>query len=130
MLLGKHITLVSHSRAMEAVMQGAKELAGQGIEAEVINLRTLRPLDMNTIIKSVIKTNHLITIEQGWPQCGIGAEIITRIIESEAFFHLDQPPLRLTGVDVPMPYAHALEDACIPRGPDVVSAVKKLLKVK
>ncbi|KAK9881166.1 hypothetical protein WA026_014514 [Henosepilachna vigintioctopunctata] len=127
---GKHITLIGHSKAVETCLEAAKELAGKGIEAEVINLRSLRPLDMNTIAASVAKTNHLISVEQGWPTCGIGAEILARIMETETFFHLDQPALRLTGVDVPMPYATTLEAAALPRSQDVVEATKKLLKQK
>lgn len=87
-------------------------------------------MDTNTITQSVAKTNHLVTVEQGWPTCGIGAEILARIMESEAFYHLDQPAIRVTGADVPMPYAKSLEDAAIPRPPDVVYVVKKLLRVK
>ncbi|KAJ8961964.1 hypothetical protein NQ317_004274 [Molorchus minor] len=127
---GKHITLVAHSNAVDIALQGAKILAGQGIEAEVINLRSLRPLDTEAIAKSVAKTNHLITVEQGWPTCGIGAEILARIMETETFFHLDQPAVRITGADVPMPYAKTLELAALPQGKDVAAAVKKLLKVK
>nr|CAI5820442.1 unnamed protein product [Callosobruchus analis] len=127
---GKHITIVAHSKAVETSLEAAKELAGKGIECEVINLRSLRPLDIDTITKSVTKTNHLLSVEQGWPTCGIGAEILAQIMESEAFFHLDQPALRITGADVPMPYAKTLEIAALPQAKDVVAAVKKLLKVK
>lgn len=111
-------------------MVAAKELAGKGIEAEVINLRSLRPLDFNAIAKSVAKTHHLVTVEQGWPGCGIGADILARVIESETFFQLDQPAVRVTGADVPMPYAKSLEAAALPQPKDVVEVVKKLLKVK
>lgn len=127
---GKHITLVAHSKAVETCLEAAKELSGKGIEAEVINLRSIRPLDITTIAASVAKTNHLISVEQGWPTCGVGAEILARIMESESFFHLDQPAIRLTGVDVPMPYATGLEAAALPRAKDVVEATKKILKVK
>ncbi|CAG9765525.1 unnamed protein product [Ceutorhynchus assimilis] len=127
---GKHVTLVAHSKAVETCLEAAKELAGKGIEAEVINLRSLRPIDTDTINKSVVKTNHLISVEQGWPSCGIGSEILARLMESEAFYHLDQPALRLTGCDVPMPYTQSLETAALPRPVDVVDAVKRLLKVK
>ena len=80
---GKHVTLVSHSRSVGLCLEAAKELAGVGIECEVINLRTIRPLDEETIVKSVMKTNHLITVEGGWPQFGVGAEICAKIVESE-----------------------------------------------
>ena len=105
-------------------------LTAKGVEAEVINLRSLRPLDIDTITASVTKTNHLITVEQGWPSCGIGAEILARIMESEAFFHLDQPAFRVTGADVPMPYAKSLETAAIPQPQDVFEIVRKLLRFK
>ncbi|RZC42310.1 pyruvate dehydrogenase E1 component subunit beta, mitochondrial [Asbolus verrucosus] len=127
---GKHITIVAHSKAVETSLQAANELSSKGIEAEVINLRSLRPLDMNTINASVAKTNHLISVEQGWPTAGMGAEILARIMESETFFHLDQPAVRVTGVDVPMPYTKSLEAAALPAPKDVLEAAKKLLKVK
>jgi len=82
---GKHVTIVSHSRAMGVCMEAAKELEQAGIECEVINLRTIRPMDDETIIKSVMKTNHLITVENGWPQSGVGSEVCARIMESELF---------------------------------------------
>lgn len=84
--VGKHVTLVAHSKTVEQALEAANELAGKGIEAEVINLRSLRPLDIDTIVQSVAKTNHILTIEQGWPQCGIGAEISARISESKFLF--------------------------------------------
>ncbi|XP_003701499.1 pyruvate dehydrogenase E1 beta subunit [Megachile rotundata] len=125
--VGKHVTLVAHSKAVEQALEAANELAGKGIEAEVINLRSLRPLDTDTIAQSVAKTNHLITVEQGWPSSGIGAEISARISESEAFYHLDAPVMRVTGVDTPMPYAKSLEAAALPRMSDIVLAVNRVL---
>jgi pyruvate dehydrogenase E1 component beta subunit len=127
---GKHITLVGLSKSVQICLDAAQELQGQGIECEVINLLSIRPMDDETIKQSVMKTNHLITVEQGWPQSGVGSEICARIMESEAFFHLDAPIIRLTGVDVPMPYAKSLEEAALPRPNDVVQAVKKILKNK
>lgn len=127
---GKHITLVAHSKAVENCMEAANTLAGKGIEAEVINLRSLRPMDTDTIFKSVQKTHHLVTVEQGWPQSGIGSEICARIMEHETFFHLDAPVWRVCGVDAPMPYAKTLEQACLPQTNDVVTAVNKVLGVK
>ena len=125
------MTLVAHSKAVETALEGAKELSKHGgIECEVINLRTLRPLDFETIVNSVKKTNHLVTVEHGWPQCGIGAEICARITESEAFFHLDAPVYRVTGVDVPMPYTKSLEAMALPQPKDIVEIVKKILKTK
>jgi pyruvate dehydrogenase E1 component beta subunit len=127
---GKHVTLVAHSKAVETCLLAAEELAGKGIEAEVINLRSLRPLDSETIFKSVQKTNHLVTVEHGWPQCGIGAEIVARVMEHETFFHLDAPVWRVTGVDAPMPYTKSLEAVALPQPHDVVHAVNKVLGVK
>ncbi|XP_060524700.1 pyruvate dehydrogenase E1 component subunit beta, mitochondrial [Cylas formicarius] len=127
---GKHVTIVAHSKAVETALEASKELAGIGIEAEIINLRSLRPLDIDSITKSVVKTNHLISVEQGWPTCGIGAEILAQIMESETFYHLDQPAIRVTGADVPMPYTKSLEIDAIPQSKDVVLAAKRLLKVK
>jgi len=126
---GKHITIVAHSRPVGAVLEAAKELAGIGIEAEVINLRTLRPMDNETIIKSVMKTNHLVTVEGGWPQSGIGAEICAKIVESAAFNYLDAPIVRITGADVPMPYAKTLEENALPQSVNIVETVKKVLNV-
>ncbi|XP_032677491.1 pyruvate dehydrogenase E1 component subunit beta, mitochondrial-like [Odontomachus brunneus] len=127
--VGNHVTLVAHSKAVEECLEAANELAGKGIEAEVINLRSLRPLDIDTVVQSVVKTKHLLTVEQGWPQCGIGAEVSARIAESEAFYHLDAPVIRITGVDTPMPYAKSLEVAALPQIKDIVSAVHKVLGV-
>jgi pyruvate dehydrogenase E1 component beta subunit len=127
---GDHITLVAHSKAVGTCLEAAKELASVGVECEVINLRSLRPLDEGAIKQSVMKTNHLVTVEQGWPQCGVGSEICARIIESEAFDYLDAPVVRVTGADVPMPYTKTLELYAIPQAQDVVLAVKKVLNVE
>ncbi|XP_019881720.1 pyruvate dehydrogenase E1 component subunit beta, mitochondrial-like [Aethina tumida] len=127
---GKDITICSFGRAMDATMNSVAELKKLGIEPEIINLRTLRPLDIETITKSVAKTHHLISVEQTWCTCGIGAEILASIMESEAFFYLDQPAQRLSGVDVPMPYAIALEAASVPTVADIVEMVQILLKKK
>jgi pyruvate dehydrogenase E1 component beta subunit len=83
LFLGDHITLVAHSKGVELALEAAKELSSVGIEAEVINLRSLRPLDINTIIESVVRTNHIISVEQGWPYAGIGSEIAAQIMESK-----------------------------------------------
>ncbi|CAG5120728.1 unnamed protein product [Candidula unifasciata] len=124
---GKDVTLVSHSKPVGTCLEAAKELAAKGIECEVINLRTLRPLDDETIFQSVIKTNHLVVVEGGWPQCGIAADISARIMESPAFNYLDAPVLRVTGADVPMPYAKTLEEHAIPQAKHIVTAVKRVL---
>ena len=99
--------------------------ADEGIEAEIIDLRTLRPLDMATVIESVKKTNRLVTVEEGWPVCSIGSEVCTRVT-SEAFDYLDAPPTRVSGVDVPMPYAANLEKLALPSAQQVVDAVKSV----
>ncbi|XP_063219972.1 pyruvate dehydrogenase E1 component subunit beta, mitochondrial [Bacillus rossius redtenbacheri] len=127
---GTHVTLVSHSRGVELCLEAAKQLSSVGVEAEVINLRSLRPLDEETIIKSIAKTNHLVTVEQGWPSCGVGAEICARIAESEALFHLDAPVCRVVGVDVPMPYTKSLEVLALPQPSNIVEAVNTVLAVK
>ncbi|KAG7478139.1 hypothetical protein MATL_G00077220 [Megalops atlanticus] len=126
---GNHITLVSHSRYVSFCLDAAAVLAKEGIECEVINLRTIRPMDVEAIEASVMKTNHLITVEGGWPQFGIGAEICARIMEGPAFNYLDAPAIRVTGVDIPMPYAKILEDNSIPQIKDIIFSVKKTLNV-
>ncbi|KAL8581967.1 hypothetical protein ACOMHN_027948 [Nucella lapillus] len=126
---GSHVTLVAHSIGVGRCLEAAKELAGKGVECEVINLRTLRPLDEETIIKSVMKTNHLVTVEGGWPQCGMGSEIAARVMESQAFNYLDAPVLRVTGADVPMPYAKSLEERALPQAFNVITAVKTSLNI-
>jgi len=126
---GSHITLAAHSKGVQLALDAAEELAGVGVECEVINLRSLRPLDAATVQRSVEKTRHLVTVELGWPQCGIGAEICARLMESPSFHYLEAPVMRVTGVDVPMPYAKSLEDACNPQPKDVVAAVKATLKI-
>ncbi len=120
---GSDVTLVSFGIGMTYTLKAAEELAKDGIDAEIIDLRTLRPLDEATIIASVKKTGRCVTIEEGWPQCGIGAEIIARLM-IEAFDYLDAPVLRVTGRDVPMPYAANLEKLALPNVADVVQAAK------
>jgi pyruvate dehydrogenase E1 component beta subunit len=105
------------------VLQAAEALAEEGIEAEVIDLRTLRPLDIPTIVESVKKTNRLVSVEEGWPRFGVGAELAAIAME-HAFDYLDAPVCRVTGKDVPMPYAANLERMALPQIEDVVSAVK------
>lgn len=128
--IGDSCTLVSHSKGVQICLEAAEELQQQhNISVEVINLRSLRPLDMETIKQSVMKTNRLVTVEQGWPVCGIGAEISATIVESEAFDYLDAPIMRVTGADVPMPYAKSLEQAALPQKQDVVAMVRGTLFV-
>ncbi|XP_070816014.1 pyruvate dehydrogenase E1 component subunit beta, mitochondrial [Chaetodon trifascialis] len=126
---GNHITLVTHSRYVGFCLDAAAVLAKEGIECEVINLRTIRPMDVECIETSVMKTNHLVTVEGGWPQFGVGAEICARIMEGPAFNYLDAPAVRVTGVDIPMPYAKILEDNSLPQIKDIIFSVKKTLNV-
>ncbi|MEI9916155.1 MAG: pyruvate dehydrogenase complex E1 component subunit beta [Methylovirgula sp.] len=120
---GMHVTLVSFGIGMTYTLQAAEALTGEGIEAEVIDLRTIRPLDIETVLTSVRKTGRCVTVEEGWPQSGVGAEISARIMES-AFDYLDAPVLRITGRDVPMPYAANLEKLALPNVAEVVAAAK------
>ncbi|OYX86470.1 MAG: pyruvate dehydrogenase complex E1 component subunit beta, partial [Azorhizobium sp. 35-67-5] len=120
---GKDVTLVSWSIGMTYALKAAEELAKQGIEAEVIDLRTIRPMDLPTIIESVKKTGRCVTVEEGWPQSGVGAEIVAQLME-KAFDYLDAPVLRVTGKDVPMPYAANLEKLALPSVADVIEAVR------
>ncbi|KAJ1918598.1 pyruvate dehydrogenase E1, beta subunit [Mycoemilia scoparia] len=127
---GKDITIVAHSRPVQFSLDAAEKLAKEGISAEVINLRSIRPLDIDTIIKSVKKTNHLVTVEQGFPVCGMGSEISAQIMESEAFDYLDAPVCRIAGADVPMPYARNLEDLSLPTEETIYKQVKRVLNVQ
>ena len=120
---GSHVTLVSHSICVGLIMEAADALAKEGIEAELIDLRSLRPLDSATVIESVKKTNRLVTVEQGWSICSIGSEVAAQVVD-QAFDYLDAPPLRVTGKDVPMPYAANLEKLALPHVDDVVAAAK------
>ena len=123
---GSHVTIVAFSIMVGVALKAAETLAGEGIEAEVINLRTLRPLDTATIIESVKKTNRVVMVEEGWPFAGIGAEIAMQVIE-HAFDWLDAPPVRVHGLDVPLPYAANLEKLALPQPDWVVDAVRKLV---
>ena len=120
---GGDVTLVSWSFGMTYALKAAEELAKEGIDAEVIDLRTLRPMDSETIIASVKKTGRVVTIEEGWPQAGMGAEIAARVME-QAFDYLDAPVARVSGEDVPMPYAANLEKLALPSVGRVVEAAK------
>ena len=120
---GKVVTIVAWSMGMSYALKAAEELAKDDIDAEVIDLRTLKPMDSETIIESVKKTGRLVTVEEGWKQSGVGAEIAARVME-EAFDYLDAPVARVTGKDVPMPYAANLEKLALPSVAEVVEAVK------
>jgi pyruvate dehydrogenase E1 component beta subunit len=120
---GKDVTIVAHSICVGQILDAAEKLAAEGIEAELIDLRTLRPLDTATVIASVKKTNRIVTVEQGWPVCSIGSELAARVID-EAFDYLDASPTKVTGKDVPMPYAANLEKLALPSVDDIVAAAK------
>ena len=123
---GKDVTIVSWSIGMNYALAAADELAKEGIEAEVIDLRTIRPMDIETVLASVKKTNRVVTVEEGFPQNGVGADIAARIME-QAFDWLDAPVTRVSGKDVPMPYAANLEKLALPSIPEVVEAAKAVL---
>jgi pyruvate dehydrogenase E1 component beta subunit len=122
---GTDVTIVAFSIMVGKALDAAAELAKEGIEAEVINLRTLRPLDTETIIASVKKTNRVVTAEEGWAYAGIGAEIAAMVTE-QAFDWLDAPPVRVAGADVPMPYAANLERLALPQVENIVAAAKQV----
>ena len=123
--VGTHVTIVAFSICVGLAMEAAQNLAEIGINAEVINLRTLRPLDIETIVESVKKTNRLVTVEEGWSVCGIGSEIAAQIME-KAFDFLDAPVYRVTGEDVPMPYAANLESLALPNPNKIIEAAKAI----
>ena len=126
--VGNDVTLVAHSRMVGFALEAAEILAGQGIDAEVIDLRTIRPLDTHTVIESVRKTNRIVCCEEGWRFFGIGAEIAATVT-SEAFDYLDAPPARVHQKDVPLPYAANLEAMSLPNAEDIVAAARKVCYV-
>ncbi|HVA12320.1 MAG TPA: pyruvate dehydrogenase complex E1 component subunit beta [Stellaceae bacterium] len=123
---GDQVTLIAFSRMVQIALEAAEALNGEGISAEVIDLRTLRPLDVETVVASVQKTNRVVTIEEGWAYAGIGSEISAQIME-QAFDWLDAPVQRVTAKDVPLPYAANLERLALPQTADVVAAAKAAL---
>ncbi len=125
---GKHVTIVSFGIGMTYALGAADKLASEGIEAEVIDLRSLRPMDIGTVVESVRKTNRCVTVEEGWPQGSIGSEVAAQLM-THAFDHLDAPVVRVSGKDVPMPYAANLEKLALPNADEVVAAAKAVLYV-
>lgn len=123
---GGHVTVVATARMVHVALEAAKDLAADGIELEVVDPRTVSPLDRNTILNSVKKTKHLIAMDQGYRQCGVAAEIIASVAES-AFDYLDAPPVRLTAPDVPVPFAPSLEAAITPGKEQLLVAVREML---
>ena len=120
---GRDATVAAFSIMVQCAVEAAETLAGEGIEAEVIDLRSLRPLDIGRVLASVEKTNRLVTVEEGWPFAGIGAELAAAVTD-KAFDMLDAPVARVTGADAPMPYAANLEAASLPRAADIAAAVR------
>ncbi|PYV31102.1 MAG: pyruvate dehydrogenase complex E1 component subunit beta [Acidobacteria bacterium] len=123
---GRDVSVIAHSKMVLVALDAAGELAKEGIEVEVIDPRTLRPLDSETILRSVKKTNRAVIVEEGWPFCGVGAQMVDTI-QHHAFDYLDAPILRVTGADVPMPYAKNLEHLCLPHQARVIEAVHRVL---
>lgn len=124
---GRDVTIVTYCKGLELSLKAAEELAKDGIEAEIVDLRTLRPLDMEPVLESFKKTNRAVMVEEGWKSYGVGAEISSRIYE-EAFDYLDAPIKRVAQKEVPLPYNRTLEQMALPQVPDIVSAVKEVLK--
>lgn len=127
---GTDVTIISFSKMVGLALEAAEVLGASGVSCEVINLLSIRPIDRETIINSVKKTGRVVSIETGWPTCGIGSEIAAIIMESDAFNYLDAPMERITGADVPMAYAVDLENASLPQVPDVVATVNRLVTRK
>lgn len=123
---GRHVTLVTYSKGLELSLKAAEELARDGIEAEIVDLRSLRPLDMAPVLESFRKTNRAVVVEEGWKSFGVGAEIASRIYE-QAFDYVDAPVRRVAQDEVPLPYNRTLEQAALPQVEDVVAAVREVL---
>jgi pyruvate dehydrogenase E1 component beta subunit len=123
--VGRHVTIVSFLRGMQYALAAADSLAKEGIETEVIDLRSLRPIDWDTIITSIRKTNRLVTVEEAWPVCSVGSEVCAQVA-IQAFDYLDAPPAKISGADVPMPYAANLERLALPTAEQVIAAVKRV----
>jgi len=124
---GTDCTLVCHSIGVGFALEAAAELDKEGISCEVVNLRSIRPLDMDTVNQSIMKTHHCLTVEGGWPQHGVGAEVSASVAEGPAFHYLDAPVIRIAGADAPMPYAQQAEAAATPQSHNIVAAVKRVL---
>jgi pyruvate dehydrogenase E1 component beta subunit len=123
---GADVTIVCHSKTVSVALKAAEQLAGDGINAEVLDLRTIRPLDTASVLESVGKTHRCVVVEEGWPYAGVGAQVVDTI-QREAFDELDAPVLRVTGADVPMPYNKQLEKAAKADPAKVIGAVNQVL---
>ena len=124
---GTDVTIITFSKMTGLALEAAEAMAAKGVSVEVINLLSIRPLDRDAIINSAKKTGRVITLETGWPQCGVGSEISAILMESDAFNYLDAPMERITGADVPMPYAKELEDAALPQLEDVCNTIDRIM---
>lgn len=122
---GTDVTIIAFSKMVGLAIEAADAMASKGVSVEVVNLLSIRPLDRDAIINSAKKTGRVVSIETGWPQCGIGSEIAAILMESDAFNYLDAPFERITGADIPMPYATDLENASLPQLEDVVAAIER-----
>jgi pyruvate dehydrogenase E1 component subunit beta len=123
---GRDVTLVTWSKMLHTVMKAAEQLAGEGIEAEVVDIRTIRPLDEAAVLASVRRTHRCVVVQEGWPFAGVAAEIIA-LVTHEAFDELDAPPERVTNLDVPMPYARNVEELVLPSPARVIAGVRRVL---
>ncbi|MCX7707695.1 MAG: pyruvate dehydrogenase complex E1 component subunit beta [Anaerolineae bacterium] len=126
---GDDVTIVSYSKGLQLALEAADRLAQEGIQAEVIDLRTLRPLDMRPVIESVKKTSRVVVVEEGWRSYGVGSEVATRVME-QAFDYLDAPVRRVAQAEVPLPYNRRLEQMALPQVPDIINAVKDVMYLK
>ncbi len=124
---GRDLTIITYCKGLELSMKAAEELAREGIEAEIVDLRTLRPLDMEPVLESFKKTNRAIVVEEGWKSFGVGSEIVSRIYE-EAFDYVDAPILRVAQKEVPLPYNRTLEQAALPQVSTIIAAAKEVLR--
>lgn len=122
---GTDVTIITFSKMTGLALEAAEVMAAKGVSVEVLNLLSLRPLDREGILKSVKKTGRVVTLETGWPQCGVGSEIAAILMETDAFNYLDAPMERVTGADVPMPYTTELENAALPAVEDVVASIER-----
>ncbi len=123
---GRDVTIVTYSKMLEISLKAAEQLSKEGIEAEIVDLRTLRPLDMEPVIESFKKTNRAVIVEEGWRSYGVGSEVASRIYE-EAFDYVDAPIKRVAQEEVPLPYNRNLEQMALPNVDDVIKAVKEVL---
>lgn len=123
---GRDVTVVAYARMVHVALNAARQLEGEGVDCEVVDLRTLRPLDIDTVVESVKKTNHVVIVEEDWKSFGVGAEVAARIVE-QAFDYLDAPIVRVGMLEVPMPYNRNLERHVVPDEADVVAAVRSVV---